>query len=399
MRKNAMPVFGKRPTLLVVDDSSQNIRIISELFKAHCRIIAAKNGTQAIRILHKELLPDLILLDIMMPGLGGMDVCRHVKSSPQLAEIPIIFVTSKSDEESIVNGFQAGAVDYVTKPFLKDELVQRVKTHLRLKQQEKLLSQRGEILEVQVEAKTEALKESNRLLKKINGELEIANQKMKDFDQAKMRFLQLISTAIRSPLVGITGVRDFLREDGQETVAPYVGLLSQAIERLKVFSEKALLVTRLQTHDYSIQKQSVPVQEILEDILRQLHSRVEEKQLLIRLAMQPHFSLPAEPDLFRICLHEILNNAVEHTPDKGFITVEFNPDEETPGLVVRDSGPGFSAFTLNHQFELFSTDRLTTQESGLGLAAARLIMEAHGGTLNIGNYVTGGATVRLIFQQ
>jgi CheY-like chemotaxis protein len=394
-----MPVFDKRPTLLIVDDSAQNIRIISELFKSRCRIIAAKNGTQAIKILQKESLPNLILLDIMMPGLGGMDVCRHVKSSPQLADIPIIFVTSKADEESIVNGFHAGAVDYVTKPFLKEELVQRVETHLRLKQQEKQLFQRGEILETQVEAKTRALKESNRLLKKINHELELTNQKMKDFDQAKMRFLHLISTAIRTPLVSIAGVRDLLREDRPEIHSPYVDLLTEAVDRLQTFSEKAFLITRLQTHDYSIQKQPVLVQEMLEDIFRQVHQRVEERHLQIRFEMQPHFTVSAEPDLFRICLYEILRNAVERSPDNGCITVEFNPDEEAPGLVVRDSGPGFSEYVLNHRFELFAAEQPAHEDIGLGLAAARLIMKAHGGSLNIENHITGGAIVQLIFQE
>ena len=394
-----MSAFDKRPTLLVVDDSAQNIQIISELFKSTCRILAARNGTQAIKICQKESLPDLILLDIMMPGLGGMDVCRHMKSSRQLAAIPIIFVTSKTDEESIINGFQAGAVDYVTKPFLKDELVQRVHTHLRLKQQEKQLIQRSEILEEQVEVKTKALKDSNLLLKTINRDLELANRKMKDFDQAKMRFLQLISYAIRTPLVGIAGVRDFLREDGQEEHAPYIDLLTQALDSLQAFSEKALLITRLKTRDYPIKKLQIRVQEILEDVEVQVHPRIEEKHLIIRLEMQPHFTVSAEPELFRICLYEILCNAIEHTPAEGIITIEFCPDEASPSLVFRDSGSGFSEYTLSHRFELFAAEQQTVGKIGLGLAAARLIMEVQGGSLNIENYITGGAVVQLSFQE
>jgi K+-sensing histidine kinase KdpD len=287
----------------------------------------------------------------------------------------------------------------VTKPFLKDELVQRVQTHLRLRQQEKQLFQRGEILEAQVEAKTRALRDSNRLLKKINHELELASQKMKDFDQAKMQFLQSISTAIKSPLVSIAGVRDFLREDGRDSDLPYVDLLNQALGRLQAFSEKALLVTRLQMHDYSIQKQAVPVQDILEDIVRQVSSRIEEKQLQIHLGMQPRFSIHAEPDLFRLCLYEIICNAVEHTPHKGHITIEFNADETSPSLVFTDSGPGFSEYVLNHRFELFAAERQTAEKIGLGLSAVRLIMEAHGGNLDIENHITGGAVVKLIFHR
>ena len=399
MKGNGMSTFIKRPTLLTVDDSAQNIRIISELFKSGCRILAARNGTQAIKICQKEPLPDLILLDIMMPGLGGMDVCRHVKSSHRLADIPIIFVTSKTDEESIIRGFQAGAVDYITKPFLKDELVQRVHTHLRLRQQEKQLIQRSEILEEQVGVKTKALKDSNVLLKKTNRDLELASRKMKDFDQAKMRFLQLISTAIRTPLVSIAGVRDFLREEGQSGHARYIDLLTQALDGLQVFSEKALLITRLQTHDYPIEKLNIRVQEILEDIAVQVHPRIEQKHLQIQFEMQPHFTVPAEPGLFRICLCEILCNAIEHTPAEGSITIEFNPDEAVPSLVIRDTGSGFSEYVLNRRFELFAAERQTVGKIGLGLATARLIMEAQGGSLHIENYVTGGAVVKLIFQE
>jgi diguanylate cyclase (GGDEF)-like protein len=121
-----------RPKLLVVDDQPINIRVLIELFRAECDMHMATNGEQAIAI-SKSLVPDLILLDIMMTGMDGLEVCRRLKSDPATAAIPVIFITAKVDETAEALGLELGAVDYISKPLNPAIVRARVKTHLTLK--------------------------------------------------------------------------------------------------------------------------------------------------------------------------------------------------------------------------------------------------------------------------
>ncbi len=119
--------------ILIVDDENVNIDVLVGLLKAHYRIITAKNGAQALRRLENKPLPDLILLDIMMPDMDGYEVCRRIKSNQETSHIPVIFLTAKGTAEDVIQGFKLGAVDYVTKPFRPEELTARVDTHIQLK--------------------------------------------------------------------------------------------------------------------------------------------------------------------------------------------------------------------------------------------------------------------------
>jgi Response regulator containing a CheY-like receiver domain and an HD-GYP domain len=138
--KNMNEAIWKNRTLLVVDDRPDNLNIlISYLEKYRFRIQVAKSGEEAIQRLEKmnqrpdRRLPDLIIMDIMMPGIDGLEVCRRIKTSKTLGNIPIIFLSGKDDLKSKTLGFELGAVDYITKPFQLSELKARVKTHIELK--------------------------------------------------------------------------------------------------------------------------------------------------------------------------------------------------------------------------------------------------------------------------
>jgi len=122
-----------KPTVLIVDDTPRNINVLANVLSREGHLIsAATSGKQAFTIIEK-IVPDLILLDIMMPEMDGFEVCRRLKASPKTSNIPIIFLTAKTESEDIVTGFEMGAVDYVTKPFTASVLVARVRTHLDLK--------------------------------------------------------------------------------------------------------------------------------------------------------------------------------------------------------------------------------------------------------------------------
>lgn len=119
--------------ILVVDDTAFNLKIIFDLLdKEHYEVLVAQSGKKALEILEATE-PDLVLLDIMMPELDGFDVLKKIKAHPSWNEIPVIFVTAKSSHDSLVEGFQLGAVDYVTKPFQANELLARIQTHVALR--------------------------------------------------------------------------------------------------------------------------------------------------------------------------------------------------------------------------------------------------------------------------
>jgi putative two-component system response regulator len=144
----------KVPTILAVDDAPVNLSLITGLLKSHYRVKVANSGEKALRIVHSDLPPDLVLLDVMMPDLDGIEVCRRLKEDPRTRHIPVIFLTamSKSEDERI--GLEAGAVDYITKPISPPILLARVKTHLQLKAGADFLKDKNTYLESEVYRRT-----------------------------------------------------------------------------------------------------------------------------------------------------------------------------------------------------------------------------------------------------
>lgn len=143
-------------TILVVDDNPENRAVLIGLLKPHYRILVAVNGTQALEICQRSQ-PELVLLDVMMPELDGYEVCRRLKEHPELAEIPVIFLTAKSQIEDEEMGFSVGAVDYIMKPISPPILLSRVRTHIRLRQARAALARQNEVLEQRVKARTHEL--------------------------------------------------------------------------------------------------------------------------------------------------------------------------------------------------------------------------------------------------
>lgn len=120
--------------VLIVDDTPQNLQVLGQTLRQESYEVAmAMNGNEALEFLNGKELPQLILLDVMMPGMSGYEVCEEIKKNKKLKNIPVIFITAKSETEDIVKGFDIGGVDYVTKPFQPAELLARVRTHIALK--------------------------------------------------------------------------------------------------------------------------------------------------------------------------------------------------------------------------------------------------------------------------
>ena len=146
--------YAKRPTVLVVDDVPDNLQLMSSLLKDLYRVKVANCGERALRIAQAEAPPDLILLDIMMPGMDGYEVCRRLKGERATYDIPVIFLTAKSEVEDERMGLELGAVDYITKPISPPIVLARVKNHLALKASADFLRDKAEYLEGEVAKRT-----------------------------------------------------------------------------------------------------------------------------------------------------------------------------------------------------------------------------------------------------
>ncbi len=161
-------------TVLVVDDTEANIDILVAALDSEYEVSVAMDGESALETVDTDP-PDLILLDIMMPGMDGYEVCRRLKSEPETSGIPIVFITSMSEIQNKTRGFELGAVDYITKPFEVMEVKARVKTHLSLTLAKRELANQNIILEEKVRIRTEALRQSIAARERMESELRIAH--------------------------------------------------------------------------------------------------------------------------------------------------------------------------------------------------------------------------------
>jgi len=151
--------------ILVVDDTPANLRLLTELLTQHnYHVRPASNGTMALKSVAARI-PDLILLDVNMPGMDGYEVCRRLKADEQSSRIPVIFISAFGDTRQKVTGFEAGGIDYITKPFEAEEVLARVRTHLRLRQAEEALRNAHSTLELRVQERTAELQTSNQALR------------------------------------------------------------------------------------------------------------------------------------------------------------------------------------------------------------------------------------------
>lgn len=163
-----------KPTILVVDDTPDNLTLMSGLLKDEYRVKVANGGERALKIAFSEAPPDLILLDVMMPGMDGYEVCRRLQENPATRHIPVIFLTAKSEIDDETLGLSLGAVDYITKPISPPIVLARVKNHLLVKRAADFLRDQNAFLEAEVKRRTDELLQSTLARQALESELKVA---------------------------------------------------------------------------------------------------------------------------------------------------------------------------------------------------------------------------------
>ncbi|WP_462281839.1 hybrid sensor histidine kinase/response regulator, partial [Salinivirga cyanobacteriivorans] len=359
--------------VLVVDDNPSNIQLIANMLDGQgFTIEVATSGKDALELL-EEYRFDLILLDIMMPELNGYDTCRKIHALPLSRNIPVIFLTAKADDESITKGFEAGGVDYITKPFNSDELIARVKTHVQLKQTQ-------EDLEARVKERTEQLSKANAELKKANFEL----QKL---DDAKNEFINIISHEIRTPLNGIMGPLQLMNLDlGKDKMPLRMKLLNDSVNRLEQFAYRMILISELRTGRYHFRNEGFLLRDIVKEVTVNSADEINQKKLIIEKDFESSMDLHTDRNLFLMMLENVLTNSIRLSREAGKIKIVCSKSGEYFSIAIEDEAGGFSDKARQTLMKPFAPGTpFVNNNMGIGLYLTNLIVKELNGTLSIKN--------------
>ena len=330
-----------RHKILIVDDEPKNIDILEFTLEDDFEIKSASTGETALEIL-PLFAPDIILLDIMMPGINGYEVCRKIKTNPQFKFTKIILVSGKSLAEERLKGYECGADDYITKPFDTDELMAKVKVYLKLKNTEEV-------------------------------------------DNIKSNFLSLISHETNTPLNGIIGLSELLLESENLTSDELesIKMIYESGYRLHELLDKARLLCELKT-DVKLTKTVEPYY----GIIANSYSIVKDKytkDVVTDIDISHDILLSADWGLISKAVTMLIDNAIKFSRDGGTVEIYTKLKADICELYIVDHGPGIAEEATSKIFEEFSIEDVAHHSNGLGLSLATVkeIAAIHHGSVRV----------------
>ena len=344
--------------ILIVDDVMSNVLLLKVLLTNEKFAIAtASNGRQALEQVEKEN-PDLVLLDVMMPDMSGFEVAQHLKSNPNTADIPIIFLTAPNSTADIVKGFQVGANDFISKPFNKEELIIRVTHQISL-----------------VAAKRLILSKTEELQRTIAG---------------RDKLYSVIAHDLRSPMGSIKMVLNMLilNLPSEKIGAEMYELLTMANQTTEdVFSllDNLLKWTKSQIGKLNVVYQDVDLVEVTDGVIEIFSMVASLKKIRIREMKPEKMMVNADIDMLKTVVRNLLSNAIKFSKENSEVLVKMEEVDGMAVVSVQDYGCGISEEgqkKLLHTDTHFSTFGTNNEEgSGLGLLLCKDFVVKNGGKL------------------
>lgn len=336
--------------LLVIDDQEANIQVLGTMLgRLGFEILPATSGAQALRRLNSRR-PDLILLDLLMPGMDGFEICRRIQENPAWAEIPIIFLSASDDKNLIVRALESGGVDYITKPFNKLELISRVRTHLMLK---------------------------------------TARDHLKRLAQDREELLGMISHHLQNHIAGMHMSAELLLNRSKSNEDAKLRLMAENIHssssQMRAFV-KSFLANAAADHSLNIRLEPISLVDAAARVIKQYESVAQAKEIAIRTAFPAEpVMVQADPIALDQVLDNLISNAVKFSPVGKEVMVRVERGMTHAECHVCDQGTGFTEEDKKQMFRRYA--RLSTRptrgepSTGLGLSIAKKLVQAMNGDL------------------
>lgn len=370
--------------ILVVDDNPTNLDVLFGMFdKTNFDISFVTDGESCLELADSDH-PDLILLDVMMPGLDGFEVCRRLKANDHTRDIPVIFMTALSDTVNKVRGLALGAVDYITKPIQPEEVLARVKTHLTIQQLQRDLHTR------------------NAELQASNEELQASLERERELNTLKSRFISVASHEVRSPLALVSITTSMLRRYSDrisdEKKVEHFELIEAEVERITDILDNVLIISKAGSGNFQFRPKSVDVKHFCQRIAEKFKIMSEETHTISLSSTGEHFQIAVDPELLQHILSNLLANAIKYSPAGGTISFELSRDNEHVMFRIKDEGIGILEADQQHLFDAFHRGKNVgnIRGTGLGLSIVKQFVELHGGTINVESEVNKGTTFTVI---
>lgn len=352
--------------ILIVDDIQENIKLLGSLLTSEeYHINVARNGEEALRSV-KKAKPDLILLDIMMPVMDGFETCKALKNDPEFCDIPVIFLTAINEVENIVQGFELGAADYLTKPVNHSELKARVKTHLELKK-------------------------SKEIIKKQYDDL-------KDLESMRASLTDMVIHDLKNPLASIAGYAELLSLKSDSKNSPkYINRIINISNVLFNLIMTILDISKMESNKLELNKSKIIVKEKLIDIELGLYSLYENKNIKFEYdSSDDNLEVMVDPEIFERIVINILSNAIKYSPRDSTITIKIENCSENTTISISDEGKGVPDEFKDVVFEKFGQiegyKAGKKYSTGLGLTFCKMAVESHGGEIGVYNNEDKGST-------
>ncbi len=339
--------------VLVVDDHPTNIKIIREALDGAYQLATAASGEEALQIVPK-FLPDIILLDIMMPGIDGYEVCRRVRSNPALCHCKILMVSAKAMLSERLQGYEAGADDYITKPFEEEELTAKVRVYSRLKS-------------------------------------------IEEVDQLKSDVLTLLGHETRTPLSGIITPAKMLASDDDIDIDEQkmlADMIYRNATRLHTLFEKVMLLSGLKSGKVNFTFEETDLSKLARRAVSKAAQWAEDNCVSFSTDLPETATAWLDPDHIGRVIGSLLDNAIRFSPSEETVTIGLCTEDDQVVITITDRGQGIHSEFLPQLLADFTNATIEqhTEGQGLSLAIARQIILHHRGTISVQSTQGHGAT-------